>query len=333
MNVENVEQILLAYSGGLDTSVGLRWLIETYRVPVDCVIVDIGQNEDLQLIARKAMQVGARNVIIEDARDEFAQDFVFPMLHANPQYEGGYLLGSAIARPLIAKRHVEVARRLGADTLAHGATGKGNDQVRFGLTYAALAPELQVVIPWHLWGLRTRTELLAYARQHAIPIAIGTDGGDPLSIDQNLMHTSYEGGRLEDPGYSPPEEMFLNIPDSRTTPEEGELVSLDFASGDVRAVNGRTYSPRGVLEVLNQIGKRHGIGRCDMVESRILGMKSRNVYESPGATIIHAARRSAEALCLDQRAHLSRNIRLCVTPYSTRSCTTTKKRAEVTYLI
>jgi argininosuccinate synthase len=293
-------KIALAYSGGLDTSVALRWLMETYDVPVYCVIIDVGQNEDLPLIARRALQVGCADVIIEDARDEFARDFVFPMLRTNARYEGGYLLGSAIARPLIAKRHVEVARRLGVGALAHGATGKGNDQVRFELTYAALAPELEIVAPWRLWDLRTRTDLLAYASTHAIPVTMGADGGDPLSIDQNLMHTSYEGHLLEDPACPPPEGMFLHVPDADSTPADGELVSIGFVGGDVHAVNGRACAPRDALELLNQIGQRHGIGRCDMVESRIVGMKSRNVYEAPGATIIHAARRAAEALCLDK---------------------------------
>ncbi|WP_433931765.1 argininosuccinate synthase [Sorangium cellulosum] len=293
-------KIVLAYSGGLDTSVALRWLRDTREADIYCVIVDVGQREELASIARRAMQIGAADVLIEDARDDFAREFVFPMLRANARYEGAYLMGSCIARPLIARRQVECARRLGADALAHGATGKGNDQIRFELTYAALAPDLQVIAPWRIWDLRTRLDLIAYARDHSIPITMGSDGGDPMSIDQNLMHTSYEGHLLEDPSCQPPDDMFLHVPDVGNTPDDGELVTITIAGGDARAVNGTELSPREALETLNRLGERHGIGRCDMVESRILGMKSRNVYETPGATILHAARRAAEGLCLDK---------------------------------
>lgn len=297
--MENKNRILLAYSGGLDTSVALKWLIENYGGDVYCVIVDIGQEEDLQQIAQRASQIGAKDVFIEDARDEFARDYVFPMLRANPVYEGAYLMGSSIARPLIAMRQVEVARRISANTLAHGATGKGNDQIRFELTHASVAPDLKVLAPWRIWSLRSRTDLIRYAKELNIPI--NADGNSkPLSIDRNLVHTSYEGEILEDPSVTPPSELFGRVCDLEKAEQTSQIVEISFKKGDAVAVDGHLYTPRGVLKTLNFLGAKHGIGRLDLVESRILGMKSRNIYETPGLSILLKAHRGAESMCIDK---------------------------------
>jgi argininosuccinate synthase len=292
------KKVVLAYSGGLDTSVILRWLIERHRCEVVAFCADLGQGEELIPIRDKARATGASGVHIVDLREEFVRDFVFPMLRANAVYEGSYLLGTSIARPLIARAQVEVARAEGADAVAHGATGKGNDQVRFELTYAALAPELRVIAPWREWELTSRTALLEFARQHAIPVPVTADR--PYSTDRNLFHISYEGGILEDPWSEPPPKMFLLTNSPEAAPDIPVSVEIDFEAGDPVAVDGHRLGPVPLLEHLNRLGGEHGIGRVDLVENRFVGMKSRGVYETPGGTILHAARRGLESLTLDR---------------------------------
>jgi argininosuccinate synthase len=291
----NVKKVALAYSGGLDTSVILRWLIETYHCEVIAFCADLGQGEELIPVRDKALRTGASHVHIVDLREEFVRDFVFPMLRANAVYEGAYL---SIARPLIAKAQVEVARDEGADALSHGATGKGNDQVRFELTYAALAPELTVIAPWREWDLNSRTSLIEFARRHDIPVPVTAER--PYSTDRNLFHISYEGGILEDPWAEPPPKMFLltNAPES--APDVPVYVEIDYEAGDPVAVNGRRLSPAALLEALNRLGAEHGVGRVDLVENRFVGMKSRGVYETPGGSILHAGHRALESLTLDR---------------------------------
>ena len=288
------KKIVLAYSGGLDTSVILRWLIETYHAEVIAFTADLGQGEELIPVRDKAVRTGAAGVHVADLREEFVRDFVFPV------YESGYLLGTSFARPLIAKGQVEVALREGADAVAHGATGKGNDQVRFELTYAALAPDLQVVAPWREWDLRSRTEMMAYAERHGIPVP--TTPARPYSMDRNLFHVSYEGGILEDPWAEPPAKMFLLTTSPEEAPDVPTHVEVEFEAGTPVAVDGQRLGPVALLERLNRLGGENGVGRTDLVENRYVGMKSRGVYETPGGTILLAAHRGIESITLDRGA-------------------------------
>jgi len=294
----DVRKVVLAYSGGLDTSVILRWLIETYRCDVVAYCADLGQGEELIPIRDKAMKTGAVGVHIVDLRETFVRDFVFPMLRANAIYEGSYLLGTSIARPLIAQAQVDIALREGADAVAHGATGKGNDQVRFELTYAALAPQLRVIAPWREWELNSRTALLEFARRHDIPVPVTAER--PYSTDRNLFHISYEGGILEDPWSEPPDKMFLLTQSPESAPDVPVSIEVEFECGDPVAVDGRRRGPVELLTHLNGVGGEHGIGRVDLVENRFVGMKSRGIYETPGGTILHVARRALESLTLDR---------------------------------
>lgn len=298
MAERSVRKVVLAYSGGLDTSVILRWLIETYGCEVVAFCADLGQGEELATVRDKALKTGAARVVVEDLREEFVSDFVFPMLRANAVYEGGYLLGTSIARPLIAKHQVAVALREGADALAHGATGKGNDQVRFELAYAALAPHLRVIAPWREWELNSRSALVAFAQRHDIPVPVTTER--PYSTDRNLFHVSYEGGILEDPWAEPPSRMFLLTVAPEDAPGAPAQVEVEFEAGNPVAVDGRRLGPAELLERLNRLGAEHGIGRADLVENRYVGMKSRGVYETPGGTILHVAHRALESLTLDR---------------------------------
>jgi len=296
------KRVCLAYSGGLDTSVILRWLIESYGCEVVAYCADVGQEEELLGLPEKAKASGAVDCVIRDLREEFVSGFVFPALQANAIYEGSYLLGTALARPVIARHQVQVARELGCDALAHGATGKGNDQVRFELAIHALSPRLRVVAPWREWDLTSRERLLAYADAHGIPVERGAGGGAPYSTDANLLHISYEGGALEDPWTPPPPDMWRRTVHPQQAPAEAETVEVDFAAGDPVTVNGEALSPAAMLERLNQLGGRHGIGRIDIVENRYAGMKSRGCYETPGGTILHKARRAMESLTMDREA-------------------------------
>ena len=291
-------KVVLAYSGGLDTSVILRWLIETYGCEVVAFVADLGQGEELLPVKEKALKTGAVRAVVEDLREEFVRDFIFPMLRANAIYEGSYLLGTSIARPLIAKRQVEIALREGADAVAHGATGKGNDQVRFELTYAALAPQLRVIAPWREWELGSRSALIEFAQRHGIPVPVTAER--PYSTDRNLFHISNEGGGLEDPWGEPPEKMFLLTNSPESAPDVPVYVEIRFEGGDPVAVDGNALRPADLLERLNRLGGEHGIGRVDVVENRYVGMKSRGVYETPGGTILHAAQRAIESLTLDR---------------------------------
>ena len=297
---KKARKVVLAYSGGLDTSVILRWLIETYKCEVVAYCADLGQGEELIPIREKALRTGAASVHIKDLREEFVRDFVFPMLRANAVYEGSYLLGTSIARPLIAKAQVEVARAAGADAVSHGATGKGNDQVRFELTYAALAPDLTVIAPWREWDLNSRTALIEFAKRHDIPVPVTTER--PYSSDRNLFHISFEGGILEDPWAEPPPKMFLLSNSPEAAPDVPVYVEIDYERGNPVAVDGDALGPAALLERLNRLGGEHGIGRVDLVENRFVGMKSRGVYETPGGTILHAAHRALESLTLDREA-------------------------------
>jgi argininosuccinate synthase len=294
----DVRRVVLAYSGGLDTSVILRWLIETYRCEVVAYCADLGQGEELIPIRDKAMKTGAVGVHIVDLRETFVRDFVFPMLRANAVYEGSYLLGTSIARPLIAHAQVDIALREGADAVAHGATGKGNDQVRFELTYAALAPQLRVIAPWREWDLNSRTALIDFARRHDIAVPVTAER--PYSTDRNLFHISYEGGILEDPWSEPPDKMFLLTQSPEAAPDVPVSIEVEFEHGDPIAVDGRRRGPVELLTHLNRVGGEHGIGRVDLVENRFVGMKSRGIYETPGGTILHVARRALESLTLDR---------------------------------
>ena len=292
------KRVVLAYSGGLDTSVILRWLIERYRCEVVAFCADLGQGEELIPIRDKATRTGAAAVHIVDLREEFVRDFIFPMLRANAVYEGAYLLGTSIARPLIARAQVEVAAKEGADAVAHGATGKGNDQVRFELTYAALAPHLRVIAPWREWELNSRTSLIEFAKRHDIPVPVTVER--PYSTDRNLFHISYEGGVLEDPWAEPPTKMFQLTNDPEAAPDVPVAVEIAFERGDPVMVDGERLGPVALLTRLNRLGGEHGIGRADIVENRFVGMKSRGVYETPGGTILHVARRALESIMLDR---------------------------------
>ena len=298
----DVKKVVLAYSGGLDTSVILRWLQETYRCEVVTFTADLGQGEELEPARRKAEQAGVREIYIDDLREEFVRDFVFPMFRANALYEGCYLLGTSIARPLIAKRQIEIARETGADAVSHGATGKGNDQVRFELGYYAFEPGITVIAPWREWDLESRNKLIDYAEKHQIPIERDKRGEPPYSIDANLLHTSFEGRALEDPWVEPDEAMFVRTVSPEAAPDEARTVEIDFERGDPVAVDGEGLSPASLLQRLNELGGAHGIGRVDLVENRYVGMKSRGVYETPGGTVLQAAHRGIESLTLDREA-------------------------------
>ncbi len=297
-----VKKVVLAYSGGLDTSVILKWLQETYRCEVVTFTADLGQGEELEPARKKAEMFGVREIYIDDLREEFVRDFVFPMFRANALYEGQYLLGTSIARPLIAKRQIEIARETGADAVAHGATGKGNDQVRFELSYYALQPDIKVIAPWRVWDLTSRTRLLDYAERNQIPIAKDKRGEAPFSVDANLLHISAEGKVLEDPWSEPEEYVYSRTVAPENAPDKPQYVEIDFVRGDPVAVDGRALPPAALLTQLNELGGKHGIGRLDLVENRFVGMKSRGVYETPGGTILQAAHRGIESLCLDRGA-------------------------------
>jgi len=297
-----VKKIVLAYSGGLDTSVILRWLQETYRAEVVTFTADIGQGEELEPARAKAETMGAAQIFVEDLREEFVRDFVFPMFRANALYEGAYLLGTSIARPLIAKRQIEIAALTGADAVAHGATGKGNDQVRFELTYYALRPDIKVIAPWREWNLTSRTKLLRFAEQHQIPIAKDKRGEAPFSTDANLLHISAEGKVLEDPWHEPEEFVYSRTVAPEAAPDKPSYVEIEFERGDPVAVDGQRLSPAALLTRLNTLGGDNGVGRLDLVENRYVGMKSRGVYETPGGTIWHLAHRAIESITLDREA-------------------------------
>lgn len=295
--MQKVKKVVLAYSGGLDTSVILKWLIATHGCEVVTMTADLGQSEDLSGIEAKALKTGAVNAYVEDLREEFAQDFVFPMMRAGAIYEGRYLLGTSIARPLIAKRLVDIARQEGADAVAHGATGKGNDQVRFEFAVNALAPDLTVIAPWREWDLMSRTALNAFADTHGIPIS---SAQKRYSMDENMLHCSFEGAELEDPSHEPHESCYRLCVPVEHAPDTPEYISIDFAQGDPVAVNGTRLSPANVIHTLNALGAKHGIGRLDMVENRFVGMKCRGIYETPGGTLLHTAHRDLEGICLDR---------------------------------
>jgi argininosuccinate synthase len=297
-----VKKVVLAYSGGLDTSVILKWLQETYRCEVVTFTADLGQGEELEPARRKAELSGVRQIFIDDLREEFVRDFVFPMFRANALYEGQYLLGTSIARPLIAKRQIEIARETGADAVAHGATGKGNDQVRFELSYYALQPDIKVIAPWREWNLTSRSRLLDYAEKHQIPIAKDKRGEAPFSVDANLLHISAEGKVLEDPWSEPEEYVYSRTVAPEQAPDAPHYVEIDFRNGDPITIDNEPLSPATLLTRLNELGGAHGIGRLDLVENRFVGMKSRGVYETPGGTILLAAHRGIESLCLDRGA-------------------------------
>src|SRR5438477_3335161 len=294
----DVKRVVLAYSGGLDTSVILRWLIETYECEVVAYCADLGQGEELIPIRDKALKTGAVGVHVVDLRETFVRDFIFPMLRANAVYEGAYLLGTSIARPLIAQAQVEIALKERADAVAHGATGKGNDQVRFELTYAALAPQLRVIAPWREWDLTSRSALMEFARRHDIPVPVTAER--PYSTDRNLFHISYEGGILEDPWAEPPDKMFQLTQSAEAAPDVPVALEIAFERGDPVMVDGERLAPVALLTHLNRLGGEHGVGRVDLVENRFVGMKSRGVYETPGGTILHVARRALESLTLDR---------------------------------
>jgi argininosuccinate synthase len=298
-----IKKVVLAYSGGLDTSVILKWLQDTYACDVVTFTADIGQGEELEPARAKARAMGGREIFIDDLREEFVRDFVFPMFRANALYEGEYLLGTSIARPLIAKRQIEIARQVGADAVSHGATGKGNDQVRFELGYYALQPDIRVIAPWREWDLTSRETLLAYAQSHGIPIEMKhKHGGSPYSMDANLLHISYEGRALEDPAQEPEEDMWRWTVSPEKAPDQAQYLELDYSQGDIVAIDGRGMTPAQVLTRLNELGGKHGIGRLDLVENRYVGMKSRGCYETPGGTIMLKAHRAIESITLDREA-------------------------------
>ena len=300
--MKKVKKVVLAYSGGLDTSVILKWLVDTYGCEVITFTADIGQGEELEPARKKAKLLGVKQIFVEDLREEFVRDFVFPMFRANALYEGEYLLGTSIARPLIAKHLVQVAKKSGADAISHGATGKGNDQVRFELGAYALMPEVRIIAPWREWDLLSREKLLKYADKHGIPVDFKKrkGGGAPYSMDANLLHISYEGGVLEDPSFEPEESMWRITVSPEKAPNKPEIVELDYVKGDIVAVNGKKMPAAQVLTELNRLGGKHGVGRLDLVENRSVGMKSRGCYETPGGTIMLKAHRAIESLTLDR---------------------------------
>jgi len=304
---EEIKRVVLAYSGGLDTSVILKWLQQTYNCEVVTFTADLGQGEELEPARAKAELMGIRpeHIFIDDLKEEFVRDYVFPMMRANALYEGLYLLGTSIARPLIAKRQIEIARQVNADAVSHGATGKGNDQVRFELGYYALAPDIKVIAPWREWDLTSRTKLIEFAEQHQIPIAKDKRGEAPFSVDANLLHASSEGRVLEDPWEEVPDYVYSRTGSPEDAPDTPEYITIDFERGDGVALNGEGMSPATLLARLNDLGRTHGIGRLDLVENRFVGMKSRGMYETPGGTIYHLAHRGIEQLTLDRgAAHL-----------------------------
>ena len=304
--MHDVKKVVLAYSGGLDTSVILKWLQDTYGCEVVTFTADIGQGEELAPARAKAAAAGVKQIYIDDLREEFVHDFVFPMFRANAIYEGEYLLGTSIARPLIAKRQIEIVRETGADAVSHGATGKGNDQVRFELGYYALEPDIRVIAPWREWDLSSREKLLAYAEAHGIPIEMKHKaGGSPYSMDANLLHISYEGRALEDPAREPEPDMWRWTVSPEKAPDTPQYLELEYERGDIVAIDGKRMSAANALSELNRIGGGHGIGRLDLVENRYVGMKSRGCYETPGGTIMLRAHRAIESICLDREvAHL-----------------------------
>jgi len=293
-----MKKIVLAYSGGLDTSVAIQWLKETYNAEVIAFCADLGQGEDLEAVKEKAMKTGASKVYVEDLREEFVSDYIFPMLRMNAVYEGSYLLGTSIARPLIAKRQIEIAEKEGADSVSHGATGKGNDQVRFELTYFALKPDIKVVAPWREWPFKSRQSLIEYSESHGIPVTATRE--KPYSTDRNLLHISYEGGILEDPWAEPPADMYTMMVAPEKAPDVPTYMEISYREGNPVAINGTAMSPASLLETLNTIAGGNGIGRVDIVENRYVGMKSRGVYETPGGTVLHTAHRAVESLTLDR---------------------------------
>jgi len=295
---DRIEKVVLAYSGGLDTSVILKWLVETYQCEVIAFSADLGQEEELDSIEEKALRTGAVKVYIDDLKEAFVSDFVFPAFRANAIYEGQYLLGTSLARPLIAKRQMEIARLEGADAVSHGATGKGNDQVRFELTYLALDPRIKIIAPWREWDLNSRTALMAFAKKHGIEVP--TTLAKPYSSDRNLLHISYEGGVLENPWAEPPEDIYTLSVSPQDAPGTPEIIEVGFLQGNPVSINGGELSPANLLKELNRLGGTHGIGRADVVENRFVGMKSRGVYETPGGTILRAAHQAMESITMDR---------------------------------
>jgi argininosuccinate synthase len=311
MAQSEIKKVVLAYSGGLDTSVILKWLQTTYACEVVTFTADLGQGEELGPARDKALLLGIKpeNIYIDDLREEFVADFVFPMFRMNALYEGQYLLGTSIARPLIAKRQIDIARAVGADAVCHGATGKGNDQVRFELAYYAMEPSIKIIAPWREWDLGSRTKLIAFAESHQIPIAKDKYGEAPFSVDANLLHSSSEGKVLEDPGLEAPEMVYMRTIAPEAAPDRATIITIDFLKGDPIAIDGVAMSPANLLTKLNELGKANGIGRLDLVENRFVGMKSRGVYETPGGTILHQAHRGIESITLDREAmHLKESL-------------------------
>ena len=302
MKNQKIKKVVLAYSGGLDTSVILKWLQENYGCEVITFTADLGQGEELEPARAKAKKMGVKQIFIEDLREEFVRDYVFPMFRANTLYEGVYLLGTSIARPLIAKKQIEIAKKLGADAVCHGATGKGNDQVRFELAYYANKPDIKIIAPWREWDLNSRTKLIAYADKHGIPVAKDKRGESPYSVDANLLHTSSEGKVLEDPSKPAPEYVYQRTVSPEKAPNKATLIDIEFKKGDPIAINGKKMSPAEILTKLNELGGKNGIGRLDLVENRFVGMKSRGVYETPGGTILLVAHRAIESITLDREA-------------------------------
>jgi argininosuccinate synthase len=302
MSAGSVKKVVLAYSGGLDTSIILKWLQVTYGCEVVTFTADLGQGEELEPARKKAEMLGIKEIFIDDLREEFVRDFVFPMFRANAQYEGLYLLGTSIARPLIAKRQIEIARAVGADAVCHGATGKGNDQVRFELTYYALQPDITVIAPWREWDFKSREALIDFAEKNQIPIAKDKRGEAPFSVDANLLHSSSEGKVLEDPWITPPEYVHMRTISPEDAPDRATEIEIEFEKGDPVAIDGERLSPAALLTKLNELGKANGIGRLDLVENRYVGMKSRGVYETPGGTILLQAHRGIESITLDRGA-------------------------------
>ncbi|GFO80639.1 MAG: argininosuccinate synthase [Methyloceanibacter sp.] len=300
--MSDIKKVVLAYSGGLDTSIILKWLQETYGCEVVTFTADLGQGEELEPARKKAEMLGIKEIYIEDLREEFVRDYVFPMFRANALYEGVYLLGTSIARPLIAKRQIEIARETGADAVCHGATGKGNDQVRFELGYYALNPDIKVIAPWREWDFHSRSDLIAFAEKHQIPVAKDKRGEAPFSVDANLLHSSSEGKVLEDPNVEPPAYVFQRTVAPEDAPDAPVIVTIGFKNGDPVSIDGMALSPAALLTKLNQLGHDNGIGRVDLVENRFVGMKSRGIYETPGGTILLAAHRAIESLTLDREA-------------------------------
>ena len=300
--MDKVNKVVLAYSGGLDTSVILRWLKETYSCEVVTFTANLGQDEDYDLVEKKATQQGVKEIFIEDLKEEFVRDYGFPMFRANPLYEGYYLLGTSIARPLIAQKQIEIANKVGADAVSHGATGKGNDQIRFELGYYYHKPDIKIISPWREWDLTSRTSLVEYADHHGIEIAKDKRGEQPFSIDENILHSSAEGKVLEDPWKEAPDYVYTRSVSPENAPDTPEEITIEFKQGDACALNGQSITPFELLKALNEMGGKHGIGRVDLVENRYIGMKSRGIYETPGGTILYHAHRAIESITLDKEA-------------------------------